>query len=65
MEHQPKHRFQIKLIVNNKKKAGTIHNSKADAQRAADKIENDRLFWIGNKAYGKVNSYRVTAELAP
>lgn len=55
-------RFVLKLIVNNKKKDATVVRDKAHGHQEAEKIEGERLFWIGNKAYGKVNSYRLVPE---
>lgn len=56
-------KFVLKLIVNNKKKEAIVVKDRSEAQREAAKIEGVELFWIGNKAYGKINSYRIAAEL--
>jgi hypothetical protein len=52
-------KFKILLIINNKRKDAKEFPSRFSAQVAASVVEGENLFWIGNKAYGKVNSYRI------
>lgn len=57
-------KFTLKLLVNNKKKDAIIVKDKDEGKRKAEEIEGERLFWMGNKAYGKVNSYRFAVEVS-
>lgn len=61
-ESQSGRRFSVFLLINGKKSKDHQYKNKLEAQRGAEQVEGERLFWMQDRAYGKTNSYSLKAQ---